>query len=321
MSQDAKSKTSQPAAPALPAADSNIIASIVLNGDISKLSPEQKVHYYRQFCDRLGLDPLSQPFRILKLNGREILYCDRGGAQQLNKIHQVSHEIKAREKLDGCYVVTAQAILPDGRHTESIGAVSVDGLKGEALCNALMKAETKAKRRATLDLLGLGIMDEIEVKDIPEGEHVDAPYDISHAQGATAANATTTPAPSQTDEPNPNPFQRQYVNAQDLQAWIARAQTPKELSDLYHCNEAFIKQHNLLADFTAAKQRFALAEARYRQKYENPEDIRQLIGDAVNTKQLLDLHQNNAMIIDRTQDLHAALNERIKSLKPQSQAA
>jgi hypothetical protein len=146
----------------------DIITSLVINGDISKLSPQQRVHYYRQFCEKLGLDPLSQPFRILRLRGKEILYCDRGGAQQLNKLHRVSHEIKARETVNACYVVTAQASTPDGRKTESIGAVPIGNMKGEDLCNAMMKAETKAKRRATLDLLGLGILDETEVETLTQ---------------------------------------------------------------------------------------------------------------------------------------------------------
>ncbi len=33
-----------------------------------------------------------------------------------------------------------------------------------------MKAETKAKRRATLDLLGLGVLDESEADSIPNAE-------------------------------------------------------------------------------------------------------------------------------------------------------
>lgn len=154
----------------------DILSSLVMNGDISRLTPAQKVNYYQQVCDKLGLDPLSQPFRILKLHGKEILYCHRGGAQQLNKLHKVSHEIKAREAVNGCYVVTAQASTADGRKTESIGAVPIHNLKGEQLCNAMMKAETKAKRRATLDLLGLGILDETEIPQtgvqIPLNDHV-----------------------------------------------------------------------------------------------------------------------------------------------------
>lgn len=146
--------------------NADIISSLVINGDLSKLNPEQKVQYYRQFCQRLGLDELTQPFKLLKLQGKETLYCDRGGAQQLSRVHNVSHEIKSREKIDNIFVVTAIA-SSGGRQTESVGAVSIEGLKGEALANAFMKCETKAKRRATLDLLGLGMLDETEVETIP----------------------------------------------------------------------------------------------------------------------------------------------------------
>ena len=164
----------------------DIITSLVINGDISRLSAAQKVSYYKQFCDKLGLDPMSQPFRILRLHGREILYCDRGGAQQLNKLHRLSHRIKARETVNNCYVVTAQASTLDGRTTESIGAVNIGNLKGESLCNAMMKAETKAKRRATLDLLGLGLLDETEVP--PPGKDVEyADVNLNDHEGLPAS--------------------------------------------------------------------------------------------------------------------------------------
>lgn len=166
--------------------DDKILSSLVMNGDISRLTAAQKVNYYQQVCEKLGLDPLSQPFRILKLHGKEILYCHRGGAQQLNKLHNVSHEIKAREIVNGCYVVTAQASTPDGRRTESIGAAPIDNLHGEKMCNAMMKAETKAKRRATMDLLGLGMLDETELTPDPlkgEMNTADTPF---RGQGGAA---------------------------------------------------------------------------------------------------------------------------------------
>jgi hypothetical protein len=143
------------------------MSTLICNGDLSKLSPAQKLDYYAAYCTRLGLDPVTQPFRILRLNGKEVLYCDRGGAAQLNANRKVSHSIVAREVVNDCYVVTARATLLDGRHTESIGAVPIKGMSGEALCNAYMKAETKAKRRSTLDLCGLGMLDEIEIDSIP----------------------------------------------------------------------------------------------------------------------------------------------------------
>lgn len=152
------------ASPELP---ETIVSSLILHGDLSKLEPADKVKYYHAYCKRIGLDPVTQPFKLLNLKGKEVLYCDRSGTQQLNKLHNVSHIIKSREFIHDCYIVVAQASLPNSRHTESIGAVGISGLKGESLCNALMKAETKAKRRATLDLLGLGILDETETETIP----------------------------------------------------------------------------------------------------------------------------------------------------------
>jgi hypothetical protein len=145
-----------------------LIAAVIINGDLSKLSQQQRVEYYNGYCERLGLDPYTKPFDLLRLNGREILYCTRSGAQQLNKLHQVSHAITSRDTNEsaGVYLVTSRACLPDGRCTESIGAVNIAGLKGEQYANAVMKAETKAKRRATLDLLGLGVLDETEAIDL-----------------------------------------------------------------------------------------------------------------------------------------------------------
>lgn len=146
-----------------------MISSLVLNGDLRGLNPQQKVEYYRAFCQRLGLDPATQPLKLLKLQGREILYCDRSGAQQLNRKHNIGHQIVAREVVNDCYVVTARATQSGGRFEESIGAVPILGLKGEALCNAMMKAETKSKRRSTLDLCGLGMLDETEIGEWAAG--------------------------------------------------------------------------------------------------------------------------------------------------------
>lgn len=147
----------------------SIANQLILQGDLSKLSANDKVRYYNGYCERMGLDPFTKPFDILRLNGREVLYCTRSGTQQLNKLHKVSHLITSRDTNAeaGVYIVTSKASLPDGRCTESIGAVNIAGLKGEAYANAIMKAETKSKRRATLDLLGLGVLDESEAETIP----------------------------------------------------------------------------------------------------------------------------------------------------------
>lgn len=147
--------------------DAKLYESLALKGDISALSPQEKTRYYAALCERLGLDPYTQPFTPLRLNGKEILYASRAATDQLARIHGVTRRVVSRERLEDVYVVTVQASLPNGRTEDAIGAVPLGGLKGEALANALMKAETKAKRRATLAILGLGMLDESELETIP----------------------------------------------------------------------------------------------------------------------------------------------------------
>ncbi len=48
----------------------------------------------------------------------------------------------------------------------------IEGLKGEARANAIMKCVTKAKRRVTLSICGLGMLDETEVDSIPTAQKV-----------------------------------------------------------------------------------------------------------------------------------------------------
>lgn len=147
--------------------DPEIISNLVLNGDLSKLNPSQKVQYYSAMCNRIGLDPATQPFKLMKLQGKEVMYCDRSGAAQLNKVHKISHQRTSTETVNDVFIVYMKAIMADGRFTESSGAVSIRGLSGDSLANAIMKAETKAKRRSTLDIVGLGILDETELETIP----------------------------------------------------------------------------------------------------------------------------------------------------------
>lgn len=146
---------------------STVLESLVLYGDISALNKEQRVEYYSRLCERVGLDPATTPFLPIKLNGKEQLYAGKGCAEQLRKLHRVSVTITSRERVDDVYCVTARTTLPDGRTDESIGAVFIGSLKGEYLANAIMKTETKAKRRATLSIVGLGgMLDESEVEDL-----------------------------------------------------------------------------------------------------------------------------------------------------------
>lgn len=151
-----------------------VVESVVIGGDLARLQPAERVSYYRSVCESLGLNPLTKPFEYLVLNNRLTLYARKDATDQLRASRGISVEISARDFLQdaGLYVVTARAVAKDGRTDESVGAVSVKGLQGENLANALMKAETKAKRRVTLSVAGLGWLDETEATSIPDARPV-----------------------------------------------------------------------------------------------------------------------------------------------------
>src|SRR5690606_18907930 len=128
----------------------------------------------------------------INLNGKLTLYAKRDATDQLRAINGVSVEITSREMHDnGIYVVTARARDKHGRTDEAIGAVSIAGLKGDALANAIMKCETKAKRRVTLSICGLGWLDETEVSTVPGAEAVDV--DLETGEIKTPMKYVTPP--------------------------------------------------------------------------------------------------------------------------------
>jgi hypothetical protein len=141
--------------------------SVITKGDLSKLTPEERVRYYAEVCQSVGLNPLTKPFEYITLNNKLTLYALRNCTDQLRTIYGVSVDELAESERDGVFIVTAKVRNKDGRTDIAKGAVAIANLKGDVLANAMMKAETKAKRRATLSLCGLGWLDETEVADIP----------------------------------------------------------------------------------------------------------------------------------------------------------
>jgi hypothetical protein len=143
-----------------------IIERVLIHGDLAQLTTEQRTEYYKRVCESIGVNPLTKPFAYIKLNGKLVLYALRDCTDQLRKVHHVSVVETAEAELNGVYIVTTKVAMPDGRTDMARGAVNIAGLKGENLANALMKTETKAKRRATLSICGLGLLDETEIEDI-----------------------------------------------------------------------------------------------------------------------------------------------------------
>jgi len=162
------------------------IFALVTGGDCSKLSTAQKLAYYKARCDAAGLDYRTTPFQFIKLSGKEVLYSLKAATDALTAKNGIRCEILDQRTEVGIRLVTVRATCKDGRQTDEIGAVPIGGLKEgtEALANALMKATTKAKRRAVLSVTGLGMTDETEVETIPGA--VKPTSDLPWAERASA---------------------------------------------------------------------------------------------------------------------------------------
>ena len=172
------------------------VESALIQGDLSKLSELDRLNYYRKVCDSLGLNPFTKPFDYLKLGNKLTLYAKKDCTDQLRKIHKVSVEELAESERDGVFIVTAKVKDKEGRTDVAKGAVNITGLKGEALANAVMKAETKAKRRATLSICGLGFLDESEVESILDAG-IAAPSSSTPQLGHKEEPVTNGHAPKQ----------------------------------------------------------------------------------------------------------------------------
>lgn len=150
--------------------NTNAYEKALIQGDLSSLTPDQRLNYYKSVCESVKLNPLTKPFEYITLNGKLTLYAKRDATDQLRKINKVSIKITDVKTVNDVYIVIAEAKDADGRDDSSTGAVNIKGLTGDALANALMKAETKAKRRVTLSICGLGLLDESEVDSIKDAK-------------------------------------------------------------------------------------------------------------------------------------------------------
>jgi hypothetical protein len=90
----------------------------VARGDLSRLSPAQRMAYCNRVCETLGLNPLTQPFAYLRLNGKRspLPQKRRHGTtpDDLRREYHGDVQPKARRRLcrDG---EGAERARPDGR--------------------------------------------------------------------------------------------------------------------------------------------------------------------------------------------------------------
>lgn len=162
--------------------DAETLESVVLDGDLSKMATKARLEYYAAICKSLDLNPLTKPFQYIRFQGKTVLYATKDCTEQLSKKMRISIEIGEGKILGDSYVVKARATGPDGRFVDATGAVPIGKRQGEDHSNSLMKAETKASRRAVLRYGGLGWLDETEVETIKGAEKVEVDHTTGELQ-------------------------------------------------------------------------------------------------------------------------------------------
>lgn len=162
--------------------DETLLAKIVQSGNLAYLSESDRLVYYFSYCRQLGLNPLSRPFDyISEGEGEKLkisLYPNTIAASQLRDSRNVSTRIVREEiLLDGeVYSVLVEARMGD-RTEQATGKVGIKldkygkPLSGEAKAKLMKKAESQARRRATLAIVGLDAMGEgdnrASISDMP----------------------------------------------------------------------------------------------------------------------------------------------------------
>lgn len=175
-------KTSQAIQKTGAADPGTLMEQVIAKGDLSGLTPEQRVTYYNSVCKSIGLNPLTKPFDFLELYDRGsnktkvVLYGNKDCAAQLRTNRQISiYQLDEKVEEGGCLIVRAYARTPDGREDVDEGVVFVKGLLGDNYANARKRCITQAKRRVTLSICGLGFLDESEVDDVPNARRIPSP--------------------------------------------------------------------------------------------------------------------------------------------------
>jgi hypothetical protein len=144
---------------------------LVVTGELIFLTPEERIRFYVQSCISWGLDFRTRPlqyFEQIDRNGKRnlLLYALRGASVQLAANHGLTVKLSDASFSHDAVMFTAKVTNVLGREDSAVGATSLKGLEGKEYADAIMAAQTKAKRRAILDFVGSGILDESEVEEM-----------------------------------------------------------------------------------------------------------------------------------------------------------
>lgn len=138
---------------------------ILATGDLLELTPPQRIGHYLALCKSLGLNSLSRPFDWLVLDSRLVLYPNKSCGEQLRRLHQISVKLVRKEQVGDLFVIEVEGRAPNGRTdfaSKYVPTTVWDSrnnrqvrLTPGKLADAYAKAETGAKRRLIMSMVGL----------------------------------------------------------------------------------------------------------------------------------------------------------------------
>jgi hypothetical protein len=204
---------------------------VMVSGDLTPLTPLQRSEYYMRVCQSVGLNPLTKPFAYIKLNNKLTLYALRDCADQLRRLRGISIEIVGKTHIDGLLSVHVRATDKDGRKDEDYGIVPCTSFAGEAGANLIMKCVTKAKRRVTLSICGLGMLDETEVVSVPGAQLLDV-------DGAVVTTIPEPPRRKSSAEGKRNTGDVKRFN--ELRALLEKAEGAIDCQEAWNKNAEFL---------------------------------------------------------------------------------
>jgi len=139
-------------------------------GDLSQLSEQAQTEYVLGVCEHLQV-PAELGLVVLAFmdtgdgSRQKIVYVKRGATDIIRDKKKINVTSLAPLNGDGYVGFTATGTDSTGRQEMAVGAVSIKGLSGQAVANAIKTAQTQSLRRMTLQFAGGGFLDETEVNE------------------------------------------------------------------------------------------------------------------------------------------------------------
>jgi len=170
--------------------------------DLESLSEAQRQEYYLSACEYFHVPPELNLLAFIWLDSNDgkrnlVLYAKKGATDIMREYHGISTTKVTKDSGPGYVSWVVEGVNAQGRAEMAVGSASIEGLKGQALSNAVMIAHTRGMRRLTLQFVGGGLLDESEL-----------PSTVSNIvlSGASLASLSTQPMPIQPSvAPNTEP--------------------------------------------------------------------------------------------------------------------